>query len=132
MADLQRGIVKWFNDAKGFGFIEHESGRDVFVHYSVIQAEGYKTLKDGEEVEYTLNEGDKGLNAASVMRVNVPEKATEEASEESKTTAPNLQNGNVQTHSVPLADSVEVQSGVETSSAAQLIPETEISESIKQ
>ncbi len=68
MAELQRGIVKWFNDAKGFGFIEHETGRDVFVHYSVIEAEGFKTLKDGEVVEYELKEGDKGLHAARVLR----------------------------------------------------------------
>jgi CspA family cold shock protein len=128
MADLQRGIVKWFNDAKGFGFIEHESGRDVFVHYSVIQAEGYKTLKDGEEVEYTLNEGDKGLNAASVLRVNAPESSAEEA----EATAPNLQGGNVQAHFKPLAESVEVQSGAESSAAAQIIADEEISESVKQ
>lgn len=68
MADLQRGVVKWFNDAKGFGFIEHTTGRDVFVHYSVIEWEGFKTLKDGEEVEYELCEGDKGLHAAKVLR----------------------------------------------------------------
>ena len=68
MADLQRGVVKWFNDAKGFGFIEHTSGKDVFVHYSLIEWEGFKTLKDGEEVEYELSEGDKGLHAARVLR----------------------------------------------------------------
>jgi len=75
MAEIQRGVVKWFNDAKGFGFIEHPTGRDVFVHYSVIESEGFKTLKDGEEVEYELREGDKGLNAARVARVNAPKKA---------------------------------------------------------
>jgi CspA family cold shock protein len=72
MAELMRGTVKWFNDAKGFGFIQHETGKDVFVHYSVIEAEGFKTLKDGEEVTYELREGEKGLNAARVMRVNAP------------------------------------------------------------
>ena len=72
MAQLQRGVVKWFNDAKGFGFIEHETGRDVFVHYSVIEADGFKTLKDGEIVEYELKEGDKGLHAARVVRTNPP------------------------------------------------------------
>jgi CspA family cold shock protein len=63
-----KGVVKWFNDAKGFGFIEHTSGRDVFVHYSVIATEGFKTLKDGETVEYELKEGPKGLQAAKVVR----------------------------------------------------------------
>lgn len=69
MAELQRGVVKWFNDAKGFGFIEHTSGRDVFVHYSVIEWDGFKTLKDGEEVHYELSEGDKGLHASKVVRL---------------------------------------------------------------
>lgn len=68
-----KGIVKWFNDAKGFGFIEHTSGRDVFVHYSVIASEGFKTLKDGETVEYELKEGPKGLQAAKVLRTVAPE-----------------------------------------------------------
>ena len=63
-----QGTVKWFNDAKGFGFIEHDSGRDVFVHYSVIETEGFKTLKDGEIVFYSLAEGDKGLHAGRVVR----------------------------------------------------------------
>jgi len=70
MSELYRGVVKWFNDAKGFGFIEHQSGKDVFVHYSVIEQDGFKTLKDGEEVQYVLTEGDKGLHAAKVVRVN--------------------------------------------------------------
>lgn len=69
MSETLRGVVKWFNDAKGFGFIEHKSGKDVFVHYSVIQSEGFKTLKDGETVDYELQEGDKGLNAARVYRI---------------------------------------------------------------
>ena len=62
------GVVKWFNDAKGFGFIEHNTGQDVFVHYSVIQSEGFKTLKDGEEVSYEIKEGPKGLHAVKVFR----------------------------------------------------------------
>ncbi len=72
MGQVLQGVVKWFNDAKGFGFIEHESGQDVFVHYSVIDQDGFKTLKDGEPVEYELREGDKGLNASRVSRVNAP------------------------------------------------------------
>ncbi|MCO6431844.1 MAG: cold shock domain-containing protein [Deltaproteobacteria bacterium] len=66
-----KGVVKWFNDAKGFGFIEHTSGKDVFVHYSVIEADGFKTLKDGEQVEYEIKEGPKGLHAVRVQRTLV-------------------------------------------------------------
>lgn len=79
MSSCLKGTVKWFNDAKGFGFIVHNSGRDVFVHYSAIQGEGYKTLKDGEEVEYELQEGPKGLHALSVIRVNAPEEPAQPA-----------------------------------------------------
>jgi cold shock protein len=71
-SEVLKGTVKWFNDAKGFGFIEHTSGRDVFVHFSSIESEGFKTLKDGEEVEYQLHEGPKGLHAIKVIRVNAP------------------------------------------------------------
>ena len=78
MGETLRGVVKWFNDAKGFGFIEHSSGRDVFVHYSVIEWDGFKTLKDGEEVDYELKEGEKGLHAARVGRPNVAQKKTED------------------------------------------------------
>lgn len=70
--EVLKGVVKWFNDAKGFGFIEHTSGRDVFVHFSAIESEGFKTLKDGEEVEYQLHEGPKGLHAIKVVRINAP------------------------------------------------------------
>lgn len=72
-SDNYKGTVKWFNDAKGFGFIEHPTGKDVFVHYSVIESEGFKTLKDGEEVTYELKEGPKGLHAVKVHRTDVPE-----------------------------------------------------------
>jgi len=78
----ERGTVKWFNDAKGFGFINHSTGEDVFVHFSVIESEGFKTLKDGEIVEYELTQGPKGLNATRVTRV-VPPQATASASAES-------------------------------------------------
>ena len=68
MSGSKHGLVKWFNNAKGFGFIEHESGEDVFVHYSVIEDEGYKSLKDGEAVTYEITQGPKGLHAAKVKR----------------------------------------------------------------
>jgi|GEM_PF-525671 len=64
-----RGKIKWFNDAKGFGFIEHPSGKDVFVHFSSIQSEGFKTLKDGDDVEYEVVEGPKGLHAMKVQKI---------------------------------------------------------------
>ncbi len=62
------GRVKWFNDAKGFGFIEHEGGPDVFVHYSSIQAEGFRSLKENDNVEFEVREGPKGLQAANVTK----------------------------------------------------------------
>lgn len=62
------GKVKWFNDAKGYGFITHEDGRDVFVHYSSIEGEGFKTLNQGEEVEYEAEDGPKGLHASLVLK----------------------------------------------------------------
>lgn len=71
-SETLKGTVKWFNDAKGFGFIEHTSGKDVFVHYSVIASEGFKTLKDGEPVEYEMREGPKGLQAVKVLRSTPP------------------------------------------------------------
>ncbi len=67
---MPRGKVKWFNDAKGYGFIEQqEEGDDVFVHFSAIQAEGFRTLREGQEVEFELKTGDKGLNAQNVLQV---------------------------------------------------------------
>jgi CspA family cold shock protein len=60
------GKVKWFNDAKGFGFIEGPDGKDVFVHYSAIQVEGYKSLKEGQEVEYEVVADPRGPQAANV------------------------------------------------------------------
>jgi CspA family cold shock protein len=66
---MSQGKVKWFNDAKGFGFIEREGGSDVFVHYTAIQSEGFKTLKQGQDVQFEIKDGDKGLQAANVMKV---------------------------------------------------------------
>jgi CspA family cold shock protein len=61
------GTVKWFNDSKGFGFIEQEGGSDVFVHHSAIQAEGFKSLKEGQSVTMEVVEGQKGLQAENVI-----------------------------------------------------------------
>ncbi len=62
------GRVKWFNDAKGFGFIERDGGPDVFVHYSAIQADGFRSLKENDNVEFEVREGPKGLQAANVTK----------------------------------------------------------------
>lgn len=63
------GTVKFFNDSKGFGFIEQESGPDVFVHFSAIQSEGFKTLTEGQKVEFTITDGQKGPQAENVVAV---------------------------------------------------------------
>ena len=65
---MENGSVKWFNDAKGFGFIARENGPDVFVHHSAILADGFRTLKEGEQVEFDVVSGPKGLQAANVRR----------------------------------------------------------------
>jgi len=66
----ETGVVKWFNEQKGFGFIERQGGKDVFVHFSAIQGQGFKTLKEGDHVEFTVEEGGKGPAAANVVRIS--------------------------------------------------------------
>lgn len=65
---MARGSVKWFNNAKGFGFINDDSGEDIFVHYTQIQGDGFRTLRQGEPVEFELKRGPKGLHAENVTR----------------------------------------------------------------
>ena len=65
---MPKGKVKWFNENKGFGFIEQEDGEDVFVHYSVIEMDGFKTLPEGSEVEFEAVAGEKGLQATKVVK----------------------------------------------------------------
>jgi cold shock protein len=66
---MAQGQVKWFNDANGYGFITQEGGEDVFVHYSAIQAQGFKSLAEGDRVEFEVTRGPKGLQAANVRKV---------------------------------------------------------------
>ena len=79
MAERETGTVKWFNNRKGFGFIERDEGEDVFVHYSGIRGEGHRSLRDGQRVEFTVIEGGKGPQADDVV---VTEEAPEETSAE--------------------------------------------------
>ena len=67
MAERETGTVKWFNASKGYGFIERDQGEDVFVHYSVIRGEGYRSLEEGQPVEFTVTQGEKGLQAEDVI-----------------------------------------------------------------
>jgi CspA family cold shock protein len=69
MSNTVTGTVKWFNESKGFGFIEQESGPDVFVHFSAISGSGFKTLAEGQRVEFTVTQGQKGPQAENVVAV---------------------------------------------------------------
>mgnify|MGYP003577759406 CR=1 FL=1 len=65
---MAQGLVKWFNDAKGYGFITQEDGQDVFVHYSAVQGSGFRSLAEGDRVEFEVTRGPKGLQAANVKK----------------------------------------------------------------
>lgn len=67
MSNREVGTVKWFNGSKGYGFISREGGEDVFVHYSAIQTEGFRTLDEGQRVEFSVEQGPKGLQATNVV-----------------------------------------------------------------
>lgn len=67
ISEMETGHIKWFDNAKGYGFIAREDGQDVFVHYGVIQGEGYRTLSEGQAVKYSVQESDKGPQAAEVI-----------------------------------------------------------------
>jgi CspA family cold shock protein len=75
----ETGVVKWFNNDKGYGFIKRNTGEDVFVHHSSIQASGYRTLNEGERVEFDVKQGPKGLQAENVRRAEAGGHAEEEA-----------------------------------------------------
>ncbi len=66
---MAKGTVKWFNDSKGFGFISQENGDDVFVHHTAIQAQGFKSLAEGEQVEFEVEQGEKGSKASNVVKI---------------------------------------------------------------
>ena len=65
---MEQGTIKWFNDEKGYGFISREAGDDVFVHFSAIQGDGFKTLEEGQSVTFDVENGDRGLHAANVSK----------------------------------------------------------------
>ena len=67
--DRKQGTVKWFNSSKGYGFIAHEGGKDVFVHFSAVSMEGYRTLNEGDKVEFSIEDSPKGPQATNVVKV---------------------------------------------------------------
>lgn len=69
MSERETGVVKWFNDSKGFGFIQRQDGEDIFVHFRAIKGEGFRSLRDGQKVEFSVVEGQKGLQAEDVTPV---------------------------------------------------------------
>lgn len=69
MSERVQGTVKWFNNSKGYGFIEQEQGEDVFVHFRAIQGDGYRTLNEGQRVEFNITQGQKGLQAEDVSKI---------------------------------------------------------------
>ena len=121
MAEMQRGVVKWFNDAKGYGFIVHQTGQDVFVHYSVIDDNGFKTLKDGEEVNYELREGDKGLNASRVIRVNKPAQSEKAAAEQGAVPTPAIETSEANAENQPVSEMIEVVKEIDTDSKEETL-----------
>jgi CspA family cold shock protein len=70
MSERVTGTVKWFNGGKGYGFISREGGEDIFVHFSAIQSDGYRNLQEGQKVEFAVEKGPKGLQAANVVIIN--------------------------------------------------------------
>ncbi len=66
---MERGTVKWFNSSKGYGFISREEGEDIFVHYKAIEGEGYRSLDEGDQVEFEIGESPKGLQATKVIKI---------------------------------------------------------------
>ncbi|MGQ9731104.1 MAG: cold-shock protein [Candidatus Zipacnadales bacterium] len=78
---MARGTVKWFNESKGYGFIARPDGEDVFVHYSAIVGEGYRSLPEGAEVEFDVQQGEKGPRADNVVIIRMPNTGTSQQSE---------------------------------------------------
>ena len=70
MAELQRGVVKWFNDAKGFGFISGDNGNEVFAHYSQIMSNGFKTLIEGQRVQFSVSKSQRGFQASEIIAID--------------------------------------------------------------